>query len=384
MSLASSTVELAPEVKHQVIRSAVLATVALAVAVAVLALSQGGPAYFIQLGDQSYSLDLARDLFGDDVPTPILDKHDGEYFWVLARDPLLTGGEDLARYLDRPTYRAQRIGYPALAAPWRLGGEEMLLWGLVITNLVAVAIGTIATGWSVAERGGSRFAGYLFVANPLVWLSLLFDFSDAVALAAIVGAVWSVRRRRSGVTAGLSVLAALTKESTLLGLAAVALLARGLSIRERVLLVAPGAAAAVAWRLFVIAQPGFGSNPQVEEFALVPFSGYWEAWQHGWSPMGDWLYAVVSISLVPIAAAVVLLWWRNRGSIELCAALPYAVFVPFLSGQVLDVPINSIRAVGPALTLAAMAVALRARAAGPGGLPILGRDGATTAHRLDP
>src|SRR5688500_11975597 len=126
-------------------RPALLAAVAMLVAVVVLALSQGGPAYFIQLGDASRALPFARDVLGRGVPTPPAAGHDGESFWLLSRDPLLREGEPLAARFDRPTYRAQRIGFPLAAAPWQAGGEHALLWGLVLTNVAAIAAGTYAT-----------------------------------------------------------------------------------------------------------------------------------------------------------------------------------------------------------------------------------------------
>lgn len=343
-----------------VLRSAVLATLALAVVVVVMASTQGGPAYFIQLGEESRALDFAKEVLGEDVPTPLADGHDGESFWLLARDPTLSEGAELAERLDRPTYRAQRIGYPTLAAPWRLGGETALLWGLVVTNLGAVLVGTLLTGWLVRRHGGPALGGYLFAANPLVWLALLFDFSDAVALAGLVGALGALRAGRRGLSGALAVVAALAKESSLLGLGAAAVLSRDLAWRDRVALVVPAGVAAAAWRLYVIAQPGFSSDAQVQEFALVPFSGFREAWRFGWSPTGEWVAAAISLALVPLAVVVILAWWRRRGSLELSAALPYAAFVPFLSGQVLDIPVNSLRAIGPALTLAAAGSLMRA------------------------
>ncbi len=333
-----------------------LAALAMAVVVAVMAISQGGPAYFIQLGDKSRALDFAREVLGEDVPVPLEDGHDGESFWLLARDPTLSGGADLAEHFDRPTYRAQRIGYPLLASPWRLGGEQALVWGLVATNLAAVAVGTFLAGSIVARQGGPPLAGYAFAANPLVWLALLFDFSDAVALAGLVGVVLALRRGRPGLAGVVGVVAALAKESSLLGIGALAVLGRGLSLRQRALLAIPPGVAALAWRLYVIAQPGFTSDAQVQEFALIPFSGFEEAWRLGWSPSGEWVHAAISIALVPVAVLVVVAWSRRRGSLELCAALPFALFVPFLSGQVLDIPINSVRAIGPALTLGAVGV----------------------------
>jgi len=60
--------------------------------------------------------------------------------------------------------------------------------------------------------------------------------------------------------------------------------------------------------------------------------------------------------LVVVAIVVVVRWWQRR-SLELWAALPYALLVPFLSGQVVHWSINSIRAIGPALTLLVLDVA---------------------------
>lgn len=332
-------------------RVATMVVAALAVAVAVLAAAQGGASYFIGLGERSTALELAREILGEDVSVPLADGHDGESYWLLSRDPLLRAGEDLARYLDRPLYRAQRIGYPALAAPWGVFGEQALLWGLVVTNLVAIGVGTYVTGRAAVEGGANPRLGYLFALNPLAWFALLFDFCDAVALAGLVTFVLLVLRRRTGWAAVAATVAALAKESSALGIAAVVLGTRGLTVRERAMASVPPAVAVIGWRLYVMSRPGFGSDPEVQEFALIPFSGFEEAWRRGWVPNDHWAYAAVAILLVPAAAFVAWRWWQDRRSPLLLAALPYAAFVPFLSGQVLSIPINSLRAFGPAITL---------------------------------
>lgn len=343
-------------------RTSLLATLAMTVVVIIMAGSQGGPGYFIQLGDKSRALEFAKDKLGDDVPTPLADGHDGESYWLLSRDPTLSAGPELAQLLNRPTYRAQRILYPALASPWRLGGEHALLWGLVITNLAVVAVGTYLTG-AIARRVGAPLAGYLFAANPVVWLALLFDFADGLALAGLIGAVLALRRGHPGLAGAAGVVAALAKESSLFGIAGMALLGRGLSLRQRVLVAVPAGSAALLWRLYVVSRPGFSADAEIEEFALAPFSGFQEAWRLGWSPSGEWVHAAMSLALIPAAVGIVAAWWRWRGSWELSAALPFALLVPFLSGQVLDIPVNSARAIGPALTLAAVGVLLARRPA---------------------
>ena len=324
----------------------VVVAIALGISVLVLAVTQGGPDYFLQLGERSHNLELARDVLGDDVAVPLEDGHDGENSWVLARDPLLRDAEVAERF-DRPTYRAQRIGYPALAAPWRLGGEQALLWGLVVTNLVAVVAGT----WAAGRLGGGRpLAAYAFAFNPLVILALLFDFVDALALAGVVAALLAVARGRLGWAAAASVLAALAKEPSLLALGAAAALARGLSVRARLALVVPGAVAAGAWRLYVISRPGFGADPEVQELEAVPFQGFVDAWDRSWGPGDHWFDAAVAVALVGVAIVAVVLAVRRR-DLAATAALGPCLLLPFLSAQVVALPTNSLRAVGAAITL---------------------------------
>lgn len=333
-------------------RIAIMVTFALCIAVGILAVAQGGPSYFIGLGERSTALEFARDILGEEVSVPLADGHDGESFWLLARDPSLSAGEDLAQYLDRPLYRAQRIGYPLLASPWGVLGEHALLWGLVVTNLVAIGVGTYLVARAAVATGRSPRTGYLFALNPAAWLALLFDFSDAVALAGLVGFVLAIQRRHWGWAAVAATLAGLAKESSALGIAAVTVGARGLSLRERAQVSVPPAVAVLSWRAYVMTRPGFESDPEIQEFALIPFSGFEEAWRRGWLPNDQWFYAVIAVLLVPSAAMVVWRWWHDRRAPALLAALPYALFVPFLSGQVLNIAINSLRAFGPAITLA--------------------------------
>jgi hypothetical protein len=343
-------------------RATLLSMLSLGLVGLLLAGTLGGPGYFLQLGQTSDSLELAREVLGAEVPVPLKVGHDGERFWLLARDPLLLGGESLATDLDRPSYRAQRIGYPLLAAPWRLGGEQSLLWGLFVTNVIVVGLGALATGALASDRGGSALLAYAFAANPLVWLALLFDLSDAVALAALMGTIWAASRARKGITAGLGVVAVLARETSLAGLAAAALLGAGLQRRIRFLMVVPGLLVGAAWRLYVVTRPGFGNETGSREFSLVPFSGYLDVWSHGLPSTSDWVYLIITIGLLAFSTFVVAMWRRDKRDVLLCAALPYAVAMPFLAPIVIDVPVNSARVIGPAVTLVAVYLMTRSPA----------------------
>jgi hypothetical protein len=204
------------------------------------------------------------------------------------------------------------------------------------------------------RRGASARAGYWFVANPVVWVALLFDLGDAVALAAFLAAICVVDRRRPGLTVGFGIVAALARETSLLVLGAAAVLTRGLPLKARLALVLPGVAATGLWRSYVVTRPGFGGPVSSRELTPVPFAGYLETWSHGFPELIDWAYLAITLGMLAFAAWAVALWWRDRRDLLLCAALPFAVLMPFLAPVVVDVPLNSIRVLGPAFTLVAI------------------------------
>jgi hypothetical protein len=323
--------------------------VAIALALVGIGLARGGGAdWFLHLGKESPALPLARHVLGDDVAVPLNDRHDGETFWVLARDPLLRQGEDTGKNFDHPAYRAQRILYPWLASPWRAFGEDALLWGLIATNVVAFGIGSYALTKLALASGSVWRAGLAFALNPLSIVALLFDLSDAVALALLAIAMLLLQRSRVAWAVVAGVAAVLAKDTSLFGLVGIALLHRRLDVRSRLALGAVPAAAGVAWGVYARWRLGWPPST-LEAWTAVPFRGFVDAYRDGWSPNHDWLYAFLGVLLVPLAVLVVARWWRSR-SLVMAAALPYALIVPFLSKLVVDLPQNTVRAVGPALS----------------------------------
>jgi hypothetical protein len=100
----------------------------------------------------------------------------------------------------------------------------------------------------------------------------------------------------------------------------------------------------------------------------VPFSGYRDAWDRGWRPEHDFGNGLVAVAVLAIAVVIVAGWWRDRRSLLWCAALPFALLVPFLSAQVLDLSDNSLRAIGPGITFGVLA-AYRTRPPRPQPIP---------------
>jgi len=315
--------------------------------IGLLATARGGAGWFVKFGSESANTGFGREVLGPDVPVPFDESQDGVQFWLLARDPFLRDAPALEASLDRPAYRAQRIAYPWLAAPWRLGGEQALVWGLVLVNAGALAVGAWFTARLAQLLGGRAEIGYVFALNPASVVSLMLDLSEIVALAGLAAAVYLVRRSNWSTGSAAGAVAVLAKEAALLVLAAVALGARGVPWSRRVALVGLAAVPAAAWWFYVRSR--FGGQPWgSQEFTPVPFGGYVEAWDLAWRPARHWGDLAVAVLAVVSAAAVIVRFVRTR-TLELWAALPFAVLVPFLSFQVVNRNINLVRAIGPVL-----------------------------------
>jgi hypothetical protein len=324
----------------------VTALVAIGV-VALLAAIRGGPAWFVKFGTESTITNYGRSVLGPHVAVPFDEAQDGAQFWTLARDPFLRDDTQLEQVLDRPAYRAQRIAYPWLAAPWRVAGEDAMLWSLVATNVVALTVGAWFTARLAQQLGGRAQIGYVFALNPAAIVALMLDLSEVVALAGLAGTVLFVRRCKWGAATGAAVIAVLAKEAAWPVVVAVAIGSLDANWTRRLRLAAVPAICAGAWALYVRSR--FGADGwRAEEFTAIPFGGYLDAWRLAWRPAQHWGDLIAAVVGVVASFAVVVRFVRRR-TIELWAALPYALIVPFFSFQVVNRSINLVRGLGPVL-----------------------------------
>ena len=347
--------------------------------VAAVASHGGNAEWFMKFGTTSSVTTYGRQILGDDLVVPYDESQDGTAFWLSARDPFLTDTGPITTYTDRPAYRSDRVLYPVLVSPFRLFGEQGLVWGLVLVNLAVVfGGGYLTTRLALLIRAPWR-AGFAFAANPLVLAAVALDLADALAVAALVGMVLAARRERWVWATVLATAAVLTKESSLLAVVALAIGLAAASPRRRIVLAGAPAAILGLWAVYVRTRVAT-TNAQVEEVTFMPFGGYSQAWRLGWSVQGTWGDAFVAGLLLVVAVVIGVRWWRRRTP-ELWVALPYAVMTPFLSGQVLHWGMNSVRAIGPALTFLALDVAAGRAQAGRGRSPRLapGRTAAADA-----
>jgi len=346
----------------------------------------GGSAWFLHLGRESpATVHSARQLFGPRVVVPHAIGHDGRMSWALARDPLLVHGRADRLLLDRPAYRAQRIAYPLIAAPWRVFGERALLWGLVATNVAIIAVGTAATARLSRLLGAPARAAVAFTLCPTVVVALLGDLGDALGVAGVVIAIGMVLERRWWQATAALVIACLARESSLLVVAAMVIATpRPTPWRARAMLGALPLIAVIAWGAYARWRLGWPPTG-LAEFS-VPGSGYLEAWRLEWSHLHNWGDAGAAAALWPLGALLALRC-RRRPTVLRAAALAPALLVPLLSVQVVDVALNSLRALGASIALLGVDLyaSASARPRAPGGTterPELGRPVLAALARL--
>jgi hypothetical protein len=150
------------------------------------------------------------------------DGYDGQFFYLQAQDPLLLRDSTIAR-LGRAgaAFRMQRAAYPALAFVASAGDVRALPLALLAINVLLV-LGL--TGWFAARcrrRGQSTLWALALGLAPGILLATLRDLSDPLAMASLLAGLllWGDRRRLPA--AALLTVAALARETMIVGALAV-------------------------------------------------------------------------------------------------------------------------------------------------------------------
>jgi hypothetical protein len=184
-------------------------------AMGLLAGSRWNPTLFIKFDTVTPALqDYAERQFSDIVYAGG-EGHDGKYFFIQASDPFYLEPDEHARMLDQPTYRGQRMLYPTLAGGFGLIPPYWIAWSLVITNVVAVGVGTYLTARVAGAMGLSPLFGLAFVANPAVFVSAVIDTAEVFAMAFLMAGILMVIRRRHLAAASFLSLSVLSRETML-------------------------------------------------------------------------------------------------------------------------------------------------------------------------
>lgn len=265
---------------------------------------------------------VAASLVPDLREAPILinagdASYDGAYYAQIATNPALDPAI-LQPAIDDAGYRARRILLGAVA--WVLGGGEpvRVVRAYAALNIV-LWFALAAVLWRVfpvtTARGNAAWAAMLLGAGAL--FSVRFALTDLAALLLTAGAVVLVGCGRALPAAGLIGLAGLTRETALLGLAALwgrapeLLRARG----RTALLLAAALLPLALWLLYI--HQTLGGSSAGQRNLTWPLAGWWMRWvefvRGGAATGNPWLvFESVLEHLALTVQAIYLIRYRER------------------------------------------------------------------------
>jgi hypothetical protein len=303
--------------------------------------AKGSIARFILVGRLHSTLALLP----HGIPVQPTYGYDGQYFYRLALNPLNLAHTAFGISMDRP-YRYMRIGYPALTWLVSLGQHSLVPVMLVAVNVAAVgALGYLGALFATAG-GRHALAGLLLPGYFGLITSLSRDTAEPLAAAFLVAGLLALRARRPVLAAGLLAFGALTRETVMVAVGAIAIV-RVIGIlrkQQRLgrddLAWAVPTAVFVAWQVVVKAATGSiplladtGHNAGAPFVAPIHALNYNLAhlnWSH-WNPYDLWVLELAI--LVIFAAAALLSLWSTRAPvyerlafvlylIEICVVTP--------------------------------------------------------------
>jgi hypothetical protein len=245
----------------------------------------------------------------------VLARGDGQAFAALAQDPLLQRPSVIANRGDF-AYRAQRPVWGVLAWMLSLGQPDAVAWVLALLTVVSCGAACAVGALLLADRHVSPWWSLLI---PLVALETLREFTPELLAFALLGlGLWWWQRDRHRAATVVFCVAALTRETMLVGVGALALWTlsqAGPRVRTRVRSVLPLAtpfAVYAAWVVVVTARVGASPLGRSQGRLGVPGVGLVQSLERSPGPaeiVGWFLLAVgVCVSGLLVRRADVLTW----------------------------------------------------------------------------
>lgn len=253
------------KIKNFLLNPTIFTLLIMVVLVTAVILSNGGdPLALARLGTQ-YSLGEPDGTQG----------YDGQFVYYIARDPKPIM---VARYLDAPAYRYQRILLPILAHLLSLGRASAIPWLIAFLGILSQAVGTGIIGLLLKNWGVSRWYALIYGLWAGFTLAVRLDLPEPLAYALIAGAIYSEKRAKPLVSWILYGFALFAKEVTVLFVIA--------SLLDKIIrrrwhdAIGVSLVAIVPYMIFqvwlwqVFGQLGIGSGgAMATSFEIVPFMG---------------------------------------------------------------------------------------------------------------
>ena len=273
--------------------------------------------------------------------------HDGKFFFAQANDPWYSEPEIHAAVLDRPIYRGQRMLFPMIAGGFGLFPPSVVVWSLLVTNLLALALGAMLASKLAAAWGLSTWLGLSVPLNVGLIFELDIGGAGILAYTCCLAALYAFVTGRTWLAPFLFAAAALSRETMVafaVGLFILWWVERGELPWRIVITPLVALAAWIAFlqvRLNGVPGAGQGWNPFAAPFAgIVDAFGFWAA---------DPLRLLLDIALVAIVVAYIPLALRSRQPIA-WGALPFVALSLILSANVWREVVDFTRALAPVFT----------------------------------
>jgi hypothetical protein len=307
----------------------------------------GDPSAFIVPGDLYSSAEL---LPPNTYVYPHSTGYDGQFFFYIAQDPLLTGKVATRDEIDSPhlptvAYRYQRILLPVLGWLTSWGDPSVLEWTMPLINLLAVLGSGFLVARFLAARGRSPWLSLVYMVSLGMAVGVVFDLGDTLAAGLFVAAViWWLEGRTAWAVVTLAA-CLLARETYVIPVAAIALLELLRSRRQGLVWVVPLLVWG-AWQIYLrVALAAPVTPPSIDRPSAVPLLGaahkLKEVLQHDWIGTANWeLLFVGVLLLIPLYFLVrsfgpVSRAWRERAlpsreQLLPVVALASVATVPFL------------------------------------------------------
>ncbi len=287
-----------------------------------------------------------EDVLDRDVATVDLLGHDGSMFFLQALDPFYLSPDEHAVHLDRPVYRAQRMLYPAVASMGGLLPAEAVMWMMGFTNILALALGTVAAGRLATRLGGSQWLGLAFLLNPGMIFEADISGAGIVAFAAALWGTLMLEEGKHRQAIGWFVAAVLAREVMLLYLAGVCVYRLWQTRRIPWLLGAVPALTAAAWAGYIrLRLESHDGVNEVQEFG-PPFGGILDS-------IENWIDKPLNLGIaagIIIAMPLLILRSWQRPNALAFGAMGFILVAVLMTQQVWWHFINSSRALAPIIT----------------------------------
>ena len=245
--------------------AAVVALIAAILVGVVIAREGGDPLALARIGTR-YSE-------GDPVGS---EGYDGQFIYYISLDP---NPRTVARRLDAPAYRYQRLLLPLMARALSFGKSEWMPWVLALVGIVSQAAGAAAVTGLMSAWGQNRWYALVYGLFPGLLLSLRLDLPEPLAFGLVAGSLLALTKGKKVLGWLLLGTALFAKETTaLFGLAVLLEAAWRRRWRDAAGLLAALAPYGVfqAWLWVTFGEPGLASGgAMATPFELIPLMGLW-------------------------------------------------------------------------------------------------------------